>query len=247
MCANESILCPVCMWNATVLTLFPDVFPGPLAHSISGKALDKQWTIRTIDMRDFATDKHKTVDDTPFGGGAGMVIKADIVDQALTHALTFYDEPPAIVYMSPRGEPLKQKRLRSLVETSPAGVIIVCGRYEGIDQRVLDKWRESHGLLEISLGDYILSGGEVAALTFMDGIIRLIDGVTGKTESLDNESFELDILEHSHYTKPRLWKDRAVPDVLLSGHHGKIKQWQRQNALEITQERRPDLLADNNN
>lgn len=230
------------MWHASVLTLFPDMFPGPLGSSLSGKGLEsKIWSLDTVDMRQFATDKHKTVDDSPFGGGAGMVIKPDIVDQALHHVTSQTSKKRQIVFLTPRGTPLRQPIVRNLMNTSPDGLILLCGRYEGIDHRVIEKWHESHDLMEISIGDYILSGGEMAALTLMDACVRLLPGIVHTPESLESESFELDLLEFSHYTRPHNWHDKVVPDVLLSGNHKKIAQWRLQQAEQVTKTRRPDL------
>jgi tRNA (guanine37-N1)-methyltransferase len=231
------------MWSATVLTLFPEMFPGPLGFSLSGKALDDNlWSLSTINMRDFAVDKHQTVDDTPFGGGAGMVIRPDVVDAALNDALA---QTPhlnrQIIFLTPRGAPLQQHTVRNLMQCSPDGVILLCGRYEGIDNRVIEKWRANHNLIEISIGDYVLSGGEMAALTFMDACVRLIPGVVNTTASLDSESFEIDLLEFSHYTRPKVWDGVSVPDVLLSGHHKKIDDFRHAESLEITKNRRPDI------
>ncbi len=230
-------------WRSTILTLFPEMFPGPLAHSLAGRALkDGKWSLETIDIRDFAHDKHQTVDDTCVGGGAGMVLKADIVDAALTHACNQYPhEPPALIYLTPRGEPLRQSRVRSFMQDHPTGCILLCGRYEGVDDRVIEKWREERGLLEISIGDYILSGGEIAALTFMDACVRLLPGVVNKQESLESESFELDLLEFPQYTKPQIWQGKVVPEILLSGDHKKIAAWRHKQAEQITEVRRPDL------
>ena len=219
------------------------MFPGPLAHSLAGRALKENlWSLKAIDIRDFAYDKHQTVDDTCVGGGAGMVLKADIVDAALTHACSQYsNEKPAIIYLTPRGEPLRQSRVRSLMKSNSSGCILLCGRYEGIDDRVIEKWREEKGLIEVSIGDYILSGGEIAALTLMDACVRLLPGVVNKQESLESESFELDLLEFPQYTKPQNWHGKAVPEVLLSGDHKKIAAWRHNQAEKITKERRPDL------
>lgn len=230
-------------WQATVLTLFPEMFPGPLEHSLAGKAIKEgKWSLTAIDIRDFAYDKHQTVDDTCVGGGAGMVLKADVVNAALSYAYNqYFSEKPAIIYLTPRGEPLRQPRVHSLIQDNPAGCILLCGRYEGVDDRVIEKWREEKGLLEISIGDYILSGGEIAALTLMDACVRLLPGVVNKQESLESESFELDLLEFPQYTKPQNWQGKVVPEILLSGDHKKIAAWRHQQAEKITQERRSDL------
>lgn len=230
-------------WRATVLTLFPEMFPGPLEHSLAGKALKSNlWKLDTIDIRNFAHDKHKTVDDTCAGGGAGMVLKADVVDQALQAGVASYgQEKPAIIYLTPRGEPLRQPRVRSLVADHPSGCLLLCGRYEGVDDRVIQTWKEESGLIEISLGDYILSGGEMAALTLLDACVRLLPGVVHSQESLESESFELDLLEFPQYTKPQNWQGKVVPEILLSGDHKKIAAWRHKQAENITRERRPDL------
>lgn len=222
-------------WQATVVTLFPEMFPGPLGQSLSGKALEAGlWSLDTINIRDFATDKHRTVDDTPFGGGAGMVMRADVIDAALD---SVSDRPGPVVYLSPRGSRLDQHTAKELA--AGPGVTLLCGRYEGIDQRVLDKRQPR----EISLGDFILSGGEVAALTLLDACIRLLPGVIGADASLDEESFEDGLLEYPHYTRPAEWDGRAVPDVLLSGHHEKIDAWRKAQSEDVTRSRRPDLWS----
>lgn len=225
-------------WTATVLTLFPEMFPGPLAFSLAGKALDRgAWRLRTRDIRASAADRHQTVDDTPFGGGAGMVMRPDVVARALDAALAAGASGP-LVYLSPRGRPLTQERARGLA--AGPGVVLLCGRYEGVDARVV----EARGLEEVSLGDFVLSGGEVAALALVDACVRLLPGVVGDARSLDEESFAADgLLEYPHYTRPQIWEGRPVPEVLLSGHHGQITAWRRREALRVTRERRPDLLA----
>ena len=229
-------------WTTTVLTLFPEMFPGPLVHSLAGRALKEDiWSLKTIDMRDFAKDKHQTVDDTCFGGGAGMVLRADIIDAALEQAFASYEAKPAIIYLTPRGRPLCQPLVNSLIQDHPTGCILLCGRYEGVDDRVIEKWKEERNLIEVSIGDYILSGGEIAALTLMDACVRLLPGVVGKQESLESESFELDLLEFPQYTKPRNWQGKVVPEILLSGDHKKIAAWRNNQAEKVTQERRPDL------
>jgi len=230
-------------WRATVLTLFPEMFPGPLQYSLAGRGIAQNiWQLQTMNIRDFALDKHKTVDDTCFGGGAGMVLKPDVVHAALQAGLESYQgEQPSILYMTPRGVPLTQEKVHSLVDNNPKGTIILCGRYEGIDDRVIHHWREHHGLQEVSLGDYILSGGEMAALTVIDACVRLLPGIVNTQESLESESFELDLLEFPHYTKPQNWQNQIVPEILLSGDHKKIAAWRHNQAEQITQERRPDL------
>ena len=223
-------------WRASVLTIFPDMFPGPLAHSLSGKALDARiWTLETVDIRDFARDKHASVDDTPFGGGPGMVMRPDVVDAALQSVL---DGRP-VIYLSPRGRPFDQAQARTLA--GGAGAVLLAGRYEGIDQRVLDAHGEAHGLIEISLGDFVLSGGEVAAMAVLDACIRLLPGVAGNAASLEEESFSRGLLEYPHYTRPQEWQGRDVPEVLLSGHHEKIRAWRQAQAEELTRQRRPDM------
>lgn len=218
-------------WSASVLTLFPDIFPGPLAHSLAGKALvDGIWSLEVRDIRASATDRHRTVDDTPFGGGPGMVMRADILDAAIGPA----DARP-LIYLTPRGTPLRQSRVHELA--AGPGVTLICGRYEGIDQRLLD----ARNAEEISVGDYILSGGELPALTLLDACIRLLPGVMGAADSATEESFSENLLEYPHYTRPAEWQGRGVPQILLSGHHGNIAAWRRQQAENITRERRPDL------
>ncbi|MBV8393632.1 MAG: tRNA (guanosine(37)-N1)-methyltransferase TrmD [Alphaproteobacteria bacterium] len=220
-------------WTAKVVTLFPEMFPGPLGTSLAGKALGAGlWRLETMDLRGFATDKHRTVDDTPFGGGPGMVMRPDVIDAALSAAES---AGHAVIYLSPRGKLLDQKRVRALSELP--GITLLCGRYEGIDQRVIDK----RGLEEISIGDYVLSGGEPAALVLIDACVRLLPGVMGAAEGLQEESFEQGLLEYPHYTRPADWCGRAVPEVLLSGHHEKIRAWRLAQAERVTAERRPDL------
>ncbi|MEO1089118.1 MAG: tRNA (guanosine(37)-N1)-methyltransferase TrmD [Pseudomonadota bacterium] len=220
-------------WHATVLTLFPEMFPGPLGHSLAGRALDGGvWRLTATNLRDHATGRHRSVDDTPFGGGAGMVMRADVVADALD-AVDVGDRPT--IYLSPRGRPLDQERVRQLA--SGPGVVILCGRFEGIDERVL----EARDVEEISLGDFILSGGEPAALALIDACVRLLPGVMGSTASAVEESFHDDLLEYPHYTRPRLFEGRDVPDVLLSGDHARIDAWRRAAAERLTRARRPDL------
>ena len=225
-------------WHATILSLFPDMFPGPLEHSLAGRALrEGRWSLDKVQIRDFASDKHRTVDDTPLGGGAGMVIKPDVMAAALDSVSDAAGEPDARprIYFSPRGRLLDQAFVRDLA--AGPGAVMVCGRYEGLDQRVID----SHKLIEVSIGDYILAGGEMAALTTLDAVIRLLDGVMGKVESHENESFETGLLEHPHYTQPRDWNGHLAPEVLLSGHHAQISDWRQMMAEADTKERRPDL------
>lgn len=226
------------IWTAQVLTLFPEMFPGPLGHSLAGKALkDRKWALETLDIRDFARDKHATVDDAPFGGGAGMVMRPDVLDAALVAAAKSGGEKQATpaLYLSPRGRLLTQDRVGELA--SGSGVTLLCGRYEGIDQRVI----EARGLEEVSLGDYILSGGEPAAIALIDACVRLLPGVMGKVASGEEESFSAGLLEYPHYTRPQDWDGRTVPEVLLSGHHENIRRWRLAQSEEVTRARRPDL------
>lgn len=222
-------------WRATVLTLFPDMFPGPLGVSLVGQALDaKLWSLNTIQIRDFGLGKHAQVDDSPAGGGAGMVLRADVLGPALDHAHTQSPDAP-LIYLSPRGEPFTQDMARTLA-TGP-GAILLAGRFEGVDERVI----EGRNMREVSIGDYVLSGGELAAMVMLDAIVRLLPGVLGAADSLTHESFENGLLEYPQYTKPRDWEGRTIPDVLLSGDHKKIAAWRRDEAERITAERRPDL------
>jgi tRNA (guanine37-N1)-methyltransferase len=223
------------MWRATVLTIFPEMFPGPLALSLAGKALAKKlWALDAVDIRDHATDKHRTVDDTPAGGGPGMVMKADVLARAIDAA----GEGRPRLLMSPRGTPLTQGRVAELA--AGPGAIILCGRFEGVDERVI----AARGLEEVSVGDFVLSGGEVAALALIDACVRLLPGVMGKMASGVEESFEGGLLEYPHYTKPRAWEGRTIPEVLLSGDHAAIARWRRHEAERLTRERRPDLAGD---
>ncbi|PPR62667.1 MAG: tRNA (guanine-N(1)-)-methyltransferase [Alphaproteobacteria bacterium MarineAlpha3_Bin3] len=224
-------------WKAKVLTLFPEMFPGPLGLSLAGQGLEAgSWALEAVDIRDFAADKHRTVDDPPFGGGPGMVIRPDVVSEAID-AAAGADPSLALIYLTPRGRPLTQARVGELARGP--GIVLLCGRYEGLDERVLD----AHGLAEISLGDFVLSGGEAAAIAVIDACVRLLPGVVGAPESLIDESFENGLLEYPQYTRPREWRGRTVPEVLVSGDHEKIKAWRRHQAEAITRERRPDLWA----
>ncbi len=219
-------------FRATVLTLYPEMFPGPLGVSLAGKALqDGAWSLEPVQIRDFATDKHRMVDDTPAGGGAGMVMKPDVLGRAVDHVA---DGRPRL-FMSPRGKPLSQARVRELA--AGPGAIILCGRFEGVDERLI----EARQFEEVSIGDYILSGGETAAIVVLDAIVRLLPGVMGNVLSGETESFETGLLEHPHYTRPQQWEGRSIPDVLLSGNHGAIEKWRRSQAERLTRERRPDL------
>ncbi|MCO4317389.1 tRNA (guanosine(37)-N1)-methyltransferase TrmD [Phyllobacterium sp. 21LDTY02-6] len=221
------------VFRASVLTLYPEMFPGPLGVSLAGKALnDGAWSLETVQIRDFATDRHRMVDDTPAGGGAGMVMKPDVVARAVDHVA---DDGRPRLFMSPRGRPLDQKRVREL--GAGPGVVLLCGRFEGVDERLL----EARSFEEVSIGDYILSGGETAAIVVLDAIIRLLPGVMGNSLSGETESFESGLLEHPHYTRPQEWEGRRIPDVLLSGNHGAIDKWRHEQAERITRERRPDL------
>jgi tRNA (guanine37-N1)-methyltransferase len=223
-------------WRATVLTIFPEMFPGTLGSSLAGKALaDGKWALVVIDIRDFAADKHRSVDDTPAGGGAGMVMRADIAAAAIDAAKSEAKPGTPLLYLSPRGTPLMQARVRELAEGP--GAILLCGRFEGIDQRVLD----ARGIEEISIGDYVLSGGELAAQVLIDACVRLLPGVAGNESSLAEESFASGLLEYPHYTRPRDWEGRAIPEVLLSGDHSKIAEWRHGEAERLTKSRRPDL------
>ena len=223
-------------WQATIVTLFPAMFPGPLGLSLAGDALTRGvWEIGTIDLRAHGIGRHRTVDDTPAGGGPGMVMRADVVAAALD-SLPADDGRPRLL-MSPRGKPLDQARVRELARGP--GAAIVCGRFEGLDQRVI----EARGLEEVSIGDYVLSGGEIAALALIDACVRLLPGVMGKDASGEDESFEAGLLEYPHYTRPREWEGRRIPDVLLGGNHAAIAKWRRAEAERVTRERRPDLVV----
>ena len=224
-------------WRADVLTLFPGMFPGPLGQSLAGRALEAGiWSVSAVDIRGFATDRHRTVDDTPFGGGAGMVLRPDVVDAAIGSVA---DGRPLVV-MTPRGAPLRQGLVRRLAEGP--GVVLLCGRYEGIDQRVI----EARGAIEVSIGDYVLSGGELAAMVLLDAVVRLLPGVMGAAESAEEESFSGGLLEYPHYTRPAAWQGREVPPVLLSGNHAAIAAWRRAQSEAVTRARRPDLWAGHN-
>ncbi len=224
------------MFSADIITLFPELFPGPLGASVLGRGMsDGLWSLRATQLRDFATDRHRTVDDTPSGGGAGMVLKPDILAKAIDTIAPAGDPRPRIL-MSPRGKPLTQARAHELA-TGP-GAVIVCGRFEGVDQRVID----ARGLEEISIGDYVLAGGEVAAMVLLEAVVRLIPGVLGALDSRDEESFENGLLEYPHYTRPQSFEGMDIPAVLTSGDHGKIAKWRHEQSLALTKARRPDLL-----
>ena len=225
-------------WQAVVLTLFPEMFPGPLGMSLAGRALESGlWSLRARDIRASATDKHKTVDDSSFGGGTGLVMRPDVVDAAIAAAQEVAGETLPLIYLTPRGKPLTQARVHALA--AGPGAVILCGRYEGIDQRVI----EQRGIEEVSLGDFVLSGGEPAAIVLIDACVRLLPGVIGDAEALSEESFERGLLEYPHFTRPAEWRGLKVPEVLLSGHHEKIQAWRLAEAERTTRERRPDLWS----
>ena len=219
-------------WRADILTLFPAMFPGPLGESLAGRALEAgTWSLKVTDIRDFGLGRHRAVDDTPFGGGAGMVLRPDVMDAAIG---TVSDNRP-LIFLTPRGTPLTQAKVRKLA--AGPGVILACGRFEGIDQRVI----EARQGQEVSIGDYVLSGGELPALVLLDAVIRLLPGVMGHAESSTEESFSEPLLEYPHYTRPALWDGRAVPEVLTQGNHAAIAAWRREQSIVTTQNRRPDL------
>ena len=223
------------MWRATVLTIFPELFPGPLGASLAGKAsANGLWSLETVDIRDFATDRHRSVDDTPAGGGPGMIMRADVLGRAIDAVPG--DGRPRLL-MSARGRPLTQALVRELAEG--AGVIALCGRFEGVDERVI----AARGLVEVSIGDYVLAGGELAAMVLIDACVRLIPGVMGKASSGAEESFSANLVEYPQFTRPQLWEGLAIPEVLTSGDHGRVAKWRRAEAERLTRERRPDLWA----
>jgi tRNA (guanine37-N1)-methyltransferase len=232
-------------WTARVLTLFPEMFPGMLGSSLAGKALETGlWALDVLDIRNFARDKHRSVDDTPFGGGPGMVMRPDVVDAALCAARDRAGGEGGrggtggpVIYLTPRGRLLRQDLVRDLA--GGPGATLLCGRYEGVDQRVL----EAHAVTEVSVGDYVLSGGEPAALVLLDAVVRLLPGVMGNEASPAEDSFERGLLEYPLYTRPAEWRGRAVPEVLLSGHHEMVRRWRREQAERVTEARRPDLWA----
>ena len=223
------------IWRVDIITLFPDVFPGILGASLTGKALkDGKWQLHTHDLRSYGVGKHRSVDDTPAGGGAGMVMRADVLGRALSD-ISQRREPCPIIYMSPRGKPLVQERVRQMVDSS--GAIILCGRFEGIDQRVIEHFQ----IEEVSIGDYVLSGGELAAQVMLDATVRLIPGVLGNQASTEEESFSDGLLEYPQYTRPPVWEGREVPKVLMSGNHGKVASWKKTQSEVLTRDLRPDL------
>ena len=225
-------------FRATVLTLYPEMFPGALGLSLAGRALEAgTWSLEAVQIRDFAIDRHRTVDDTPAGGGAGMVMRADVIARAMDAASPSGDPRPRLL-MSPRGKPLTQEKVRTLA--AGPGAVILCGRFEGVDQRVID----ARELEEVSIGDYILSGGEPAAMILLDAIVRILPGVMGNALSGEHESFEGGLLEHPHYTRPQVFEGMEIPGVLTSGNHAAIDRWRREEAETLTRERRPDLLSD---
>ena len=225
------------MWRAGILTIFPNMFPGPLGFSLAGKALAAGlWALDAVDIREYAADRHRSVDDTPAGGGPGMVMRADVLARAVD-ALAPAGDPRPRLAMSPRGVPLTQARVEALA--AGPGAVILCGRFEGVDERVI----EGRDLEEISIGDYVLSGGEMAAMVLLDACVRLLPGVMGKEASGHDESFETNLLEYPHYTRPRDWEGRPIPEILLNGNHAAIERWRREEAERITRERRPDLLG----
>lgn len=223
-------------WRATILTLYPEMFPGPLGISLSGDALARgTWALEARQIREHGIGRHRSVDDTPAGGGAGMVLRCDVLAAAIDAAAT--DDPRPRLLMSPRGKPLSQARVRAL--SAGPGAVIVCGRFEGVDERVI----AGRGLEEVSIGDYVLSGGEIAALVLIDACVRLLPGVMGKIASGEDESFESGRLEYPHYTRPREWEGHAIPDILNGGNHGAIARWRETESERLTRERRPDMLG----
>ncbi len=223
------------MLNISVFTLFPALFPGPLGASVTGRGLQKKtWSLETIDIRSFTQDKHRTVDDTPFGGGPGMVMRPDVIDRALKGHFN-QQKPSKLIYLSPRGKPFTQSLAKELAKSDSIGLL--CGRFEGVDQRVLDAW----GFEEVSIGDYVLTGGELAAMVLIDACVRHIPGVLGSSDSLTEESFSHGLVEYPQYTRPRNWEGREVPEILNSGHHGRIRKWRHQESEKMTKKYRPEL------
>jgi tRNA (guanine37-N1)-methyltransferase len=226
----------------TFISIFPEIFPGALQFGLTGRSFGHLWDFRVINPRDFSSDKHKKVDDSPFGGGAGMIMNPVVVHSALKAAMSLYRVSPVIVVMSPAGKLFNQNLADRLMERNLSGLIIVCGRYEGIDQRVIDFWKERHGMIEICIGDYILFGGEIPGMVVADTCLRIIPGIMNNTESIKHESFSEGMLESPQYTRPLIWNDMQVPDVLTSGHHKKIAIWRKKQAVEKTKQNRPDLF-----
>ena len=221
------------MWTVRVFTLYPELFPGPLDSGLYKKALDKKiWSLEVVNIRDYATDKHKTVDDTPFGGGSGMLLRADVIANALDKNISNKNEP--VIYLSPKGKKFDQIYAKKILDKN---INIICGHFEGIDQRLL----ETRNIEEVSIGDYVLSGGEIGAFVLIDTMVRLIPGVLGNSNSLTEETFERNLLEYPQYTKPQKWEKKETPNVLLSGDHAKIKDWRLMQSEDITRRRRPDL------
>ena len=224
-------------WTAHILTLFPEMFPGPLGFSIIGKALEKKnWSLKLINLQNFSKKGPKYVDDKPYGGGSGMIIKSEIIHEALKKTIKKIKNNYSLIYLTPKGKKLDQKKIKSFAIKN--NLILVCGKYEGIDQRVIDTWK----MEEISMGDYVLSGGEIAAMSLIDSCVRLLPNVLGSAKSLENETFENNLLEYPQYTKPRSWLGVKVPEVLLSGDHEKIKKWKTKESIKITKIKRPDLF-----
>ena len=224
-------------WTTHILTLFPEMFPGPLGFSIIGKALEKKnWSLKLINLQNFSKKGPKYVDDKPYGGGSGMIIKSEIIHEALKKTIKKIKNNYSLIYLTPKGKKLDQKKIKRFIKKD--NLILVCGKYEGIDQRVIDVWK----MEEISMGDYILSGGEVAAMSLIDSCVRLLPNVLGSVKSLKNETFENNLLEYPQYTKPREWLGKKVPEVLLSGNHKKINEWKKKESIRITKIKRPDLL-----
>ncbi|WP_165978867.1 tRNA (guanosine(37)-N1)-methyltransferase TrmD [Antarcticimicrobium luteum] len=224
------------VWKARVITLFPTAFPGVLGESLTGKALQEGlWQLETLDLRGFGIGKHRNVDDTPAGGGAGMVLRADVLGPAIEQAMEGATRNWPLIYLSPRGRRMDQPLMRDLARAD--GVTLICGRFEGVDERVL----EEYGVQEVSLGDFVMTGGEIAAQALIDATVRLLPGVLGNQASAEEESFSDGLLEHPQYTRPADWKGRPIPEILMSGHHGRIAEWRQEMSEEITKQRRPDL------
>ena len=228
------------VWKAKIITLFPTAFPGVLGESLTGKALQEGlWQLETVDLRQFGVGKHRNVDDTPAGGGAGMVLRPDVLGNAIEHTMADTQGNWPLIYLSPRGKPMNQQMMQSLARAD--GVTLLCGRFEGVDERVI----EHYGIQEVSLGDFVMTGGEIAAQALIDATVRLIPGVLGNQASTEEESFSSGLLEHPQYTRPAEWKGRAIPDVLMSGHHGKVAEWRKAQSEQLTRTRRPDLWEAN--